>query len=463
MSDSLAVLLVDDSESDAALIVRSLEKGGYAVQSERVQSAAEMRSALSRRAYDVILSDYNMPEFSALAALDIARETGLDLPFLIVSGVIGEETAVAMMKAGAGDFVIKNSLGRLAPAVRRELAEAQMRRERAQARMDQKKSEERFRQMAENAGEWIWEVDMDGLYTYSSPVIEKILGYAPEELIGKIRYYDLFTMESREEMKALVMAAFAEGRPFHGFENPNRHKDGRTIILETNGVAMRSEDGRLTGYRGVDKDITERKKAEEKIRFTQRKLEAAIKASLAALTATIEIRDPYTAGHQERVMRLAEAMAREMGLSEERVESVRVAGAIHDLGKIAVPAEILSKPSKLSAFEYQMVQTHAQVGFEILAKIEFPWPLSRIVHEHHERLDGSGYPQKLKGPVTLLESRILAIADVVEAMSSHRPYRPALGIKAALAEIEAGKGRLYDETAVEACLRLFTIGHFTFD
>jgi len=463
MSESLRVLMVEDSESDAGLIVRALEKGGYQAEVVRVLSAQEMKEALARGAFDIILSDYNLPEFSAPAALTAARQAEIEIPFLVVSGVAGEETAVAMMKAGASDFIMKSALGRLAPAVGRELAEARTRRERAQALKDRRISEERFRQVAESAGEWIWEVDAEGLFTYSSPVIERILGYTPEELVGKVHFYDLFEEDRREELKAATLAAFTAGTTIQGFENPNRHKDQRTIVLETNGAPVRGEDGRITGFRGVDKDITERKRAEERIRITQHKLEAASRATLAALAATIEIRDPYTAGHQERVMRLAEAMARQMGLAEERVEGVRVAAAIHDLGKIAVPAEILSKPSKLSTFEYKMVQTHPQVGFEILAKIEFPWPLGRIVHEHHERLDGSGYPQGLRGPVTLLESRILSIADVVEAMSSHRPYRPALGVAAALAEIEAGRSRLYDEEAAEACFRLFSSGRFSLD
>jgi PAS domain S-box-containing protein/putative nucleotidyltransferase with HDIG domain len=463
MGDKLRVLMVEDSESDAGLIVRALEKGGFAVEAERVQSDEEMTAALARGSYDVVLSDFHLPAFSASAALQTLRGAEVEAPFLVVSGIAGEETAVAMMKAGAGDFIMKSSLGRLPPAVRRELAEARTRREKAQALKDRRISEERFRQVAESAGEWIWEVDRDGVFTYSSPVVERILGFPPEELAGRLRFHEIILMDEGREAKAAALALFAEGKPFRGFECPVLGRDGRIVVLEVTGVPIIGEGDRGLGYRGVARDVTERRKAEERIRSTQHKLEAASRASLAALAATIEIRDPYTAGHQERVMRLAEAVAREMGLAEERVEAVRVAAAIHDLGKIAIPAEILSKPSKLSAFEYQMVQTHAQVGFEILAKIEFPWPLGRIVHEHHERLDGSGYPQGLKGPLTLLESRILSIADVVEAMSSHRPYRPALGTGAALAEIEAGRGRLYDEDAAAACLGLFASGRFALD
>jgi len=174
------------------------------------------------------------------------------------------------------------------------------------------------------------------------------------------------------------------------------------------------------------------------------------------------MRDPYTAGHQRRVAELASAIAKEMRLPKEKIEGIHMAGLIHDIGKIAVPAEILSKPSKLSKMEMDLIKAHSQVGYELLKEIDFPWPVANIVLQHHERLDGVGYPQGLKGDEILLEARILAVADVVEAMASHRPYRPALGLDAALDEIKQGKGKLYEPAAVDACLVLFEKG-FTFE
>jgi len=179
----------------------------------------------------------------------------------------------------------------------------------------------------------------------------------------------------------------------------------------------------------------------------------------------VEKRDPYTAGHERRVSSLALAIARELDLDEKRYEGLGLAATIHDLGKVAIPSEILAKPGKLTAIEYQLIQTHAQAGHDILAHgmAAFPWPIKTIVHQHHERMDGSGYPLGLSGPDLLMESRILAVADVVEAMASHRPYRPALGIEAALAEITANQGRLYDPDAVAACLALFSGDRFRFE
>ncbi|MGB7977208.1 MAG: PAS domain S-box protein [Roseiarcus sp.] len=191
-------------------------------------------------------------------------------------------------------------------------------------------------------------------------------------------------------------------------------------------------------------------------------LQENLKSTVQAIATAVEMRDAYTAGHQRRVADLATAIAREIGLKEEQIEGLYLAAAIHDVGKINVPAELLSKPGKLTSLEYQILQTHVQTGYEIIKGIQFPWPIAQIILQHHERLDGSGYPQGLKDEAILPEAKILSVADVMEAMLSHRPYRPALGLDAALAEIEAGKGRLYDQKAVEGCVDLFRRKGFTF-
>jgi putative nucleotidyltransferase with HDIG domain len=194
-----------------------------------------------------------------------------------------------------------------------------------------------------------------------------------------------------------------------------------------------------------------------------RRLQVAMETTIQALASTVELRDPYTAGHQQRVGKLAAAIARELGLSEHRSHGLYLAGVVHDIGKIQVPAELLSRPGRLTEIEYGLVKTHVRAGYEILRSVDFPWPIANTVYQHHERLDGSGYPNGLKGDEILLEARILAVSDVVEATSSHRPYRPALGIEAALAEIESGRGRLYDPQAVDACLKLFKEKGYSLD
>jgi len=192
-------------------------------------------------------------------------------------------------------------------------------------------------------------------------------------------------------------------------------------------------------------------------------LHKAMTGIIRAMSLTIESRDPYTSGHQHRVALLATAMAEEMGLPKDRTEGIRLAGMIHDLGKIAVPAEVLSKPTHLADFEFSLIKTHPEVGYDILKEIEFPWPVAQIVRQHHERMDGSGYPLAISGEEILLEARIISVADVVEAMASHRPYRPAVGLDKALDEVTGNAGTLYDQEAVEACLKLFRKKEFSFD
>lgn len=198
-----------------------------------------------------------------------------------------------------------------------------------------------------------------------------------------------------------------------------------------------------------------RHEAEEKLRVTLEKLKRAAGSTIQVLVSALEARDPYTAGHQARSANLACAIAEEMELPEDKIEGIQMAGAIHDIGKLSVPVEILSKPTKLTHVEFSLIKEHPHSGFEMLKDIESAWPLAEIVYQHHERMNGAGYPKKLKGDEILIEARILAVADVVEAISSHRPYRPAFDIKEALNEIKINKGILYDASVVDACLRLF--------
>jgi PAS domain S-box-containing protein len=205
----------------------------------------------------------------------------------------------------------------------------------------------------------------------------------------------------------------------------------------------------------IVRDITGRKRAEERHEHTLLNLQKAMSGTIQIIAHVVETRDAYTAGHQTRVADLARSIAVEMGLRPEMIEGIRMAGVIHDIGKISVPAEILAKPGELRPKEFELIKDHPQTGYDILRDVEFPWPIAGIILQHHERMDGSGYPGGLKGDAILPEAKIIAVADVVEAIASHRPYRPARGIDVALEEIEKNKGRLYDAEVVEACLRLF--------
>jgi HD-GYP domain-containing protein (c-di-GMP phosphodiesterase class II) len=201
-------------------------------------------------------------------------------------------------------------------------------------------------------------------------------------------------------------------------------------------------------------EIANRKRMQLELQDSFENLKKVMNSTVLAITMTIEKRDPYTSGHQQRVADLSRNIARGIGLSDNEIEGIYIAAAIHDLGKISLPAEILSKPVKLSDIEVSLIQAHSQTGYDILKGIEFPWPIAEIVLQHHERLDGSGYPRNLAGDDILLASRIIGVADVVETMASHRPYRPSMGMDKALEEITQNKGVLYDPLVVDACLKI---------
>jgi PAS domain S-box-containing protein/putative nucleotidyltransferase with HDIG domain len=314
-------------------------------------------------------------------------------------------------------------------------------------------STERFRNLIETTSDWIWEIDREGRYTYSSPRVENLLGFEPEEIL-----HTTLTTFSAPDQAAAVNAAFAKllaaGKPFSGFEITSLGKDGQVVVLECNAVPIFDDQGSLAGYRGVARDITERKIAMETLKKSRDDLHASLEETVASLASTAEKRDPYTAGHQQRVDRLACAIAREIGFPEDRIEGLHIAALLHDIGKITLPSEYLAKPTRLSTEEKALFKLHPEVGYEILKRIHFPWPVADIVLQHHEHLDGTGYPQGLKDDEILLEAKILAVADVVEAMSSHRPYRPSLGIDIALDEIRSGRGSRYHGESVDACLKL---------
>jgi PAS domain S-box-containing protein len=576
----LRVLLVEDSEDDANLTLRQLRRGGYDPKWERVDTPEAMTDSLNREPWDVILCDYKMPLFSGPAALKLVQEREIDIPFIIVSGGIGEDTAVAMMKAGAHDFVMKDKLARLGVAIEREMREARMRQEkkraeeglrikdwaiesainaiaisdlagnlnyvnpaflklwgfsspvevlgksaegfwqigekaaevietlrilggwggelaalrkdgalfdvnvaasiimdasgspicmmasfvditeRKQAAEALRESEARYRALFQGTADGILIADLESrMFIYANPAVCRLLGYSEAEL----RTMGVADIHPKADLPAVVaeFEAQVRGDKTLAAGLPCLRKDGTIVYTDVNAGAM-TIDGRVCNV-GFFRDITERNKAEEKLRETLSDLRKALGGTIQVLSATTEKRDPYTAGHQRRVADLARAIGQEMGLAAEWVEGLRTAGSIHDIGKVSIPAEILSKPTRLTEIEYKLIQSHSQVGHDILRDIDFSWPLADIVLQHHERMNGSGYPQGLKGENILLEARILAVSDVVEAMASHRPYRPALGIAAALEEIEKNKGILYDPDVVSACLTLFREKGFTFN
>jgi len=764
MSEVLRVLIVEDSEDDARLVLRELRRSGYEPVSERVDSEAAMRKALADQPWELILSDYVLPGFGGLEALRILKESSLDLPFILVSNKVSEETLVEAMRAGATDFVMKDRLSRLGPVVKRELVDAAARHavKRAQeAELEQfklaetffnhsvsciaildrdfnfvrvneayaracrkdvseftgrnhfemypsdakaifeevirtrrpyetsskafvyhdqpergttywdwtlvpvldrngeveylvfslndvtertraiealREREEMLRTIATSAQDAILMLDNDGKILLWNAAAEKMFGYSSEQALGKdlhlllapARFHEAHRAGFRHFVstgdgpvigKTLELAALRmDGSEFpielslaavklkdrwhaagivrditarkrveqallkvnralkalsscsevliHATDEAQLLREMCRIIVEIAGyrlawVGFAEHDANKTvrpvAHAGYDDGFIERANiswadnqqgagpagkairtqepcvvqdahadpayekwrinaitigygsvagfplassgkvfgalciysstihgfGEEEIRLLTelagdlaygidalrtRALEAqgaerllrSMEGTILAMGAVVEMRDPYTAGHQRRVSRLSAAMAREMGLTESDIHGISLAAAVHDLGKIQVPAEILVKPGKLTDIEFSLIKGHSQAGYDILKEVDFPWPVAQMVYQHHERIDGSGYPRRLKAPEILIGAKIMAVADTVEAMSSHRPYRPGLGIDKALEEIVKNRGRLYDARAVDSCVRLFNEGKFRF-
>ena len=833
-NQSPRILIIEDSEDDALLIIRELKKGGYNPVYKRVETAAAMKKALQEKPWDIILCDYKMPRFNAPTAIALLKKANIDIPLIVVTGKISEETAAECMRLGAKDYIMKGNLSRLCPAIARELEDAKTRNKQKDTEEKFRLEEQLFRAFVEHSSDIIVLLNLEGIITYISPAVERVLGFKPEERIGAkgielihpdnreslidkfntfvkdinapvvqfeirlrhkdgswrtieavgsnmvknnvveaiiVNYRDITERKRMEEKlrdKEKRFRTFVENSSdiiailnregiityenqalerslglkteeriggsifdrihpddlkfasdaFNKFtlntssQDINspvrqirlRHKDGswrtfetsgskllydniieaviinlrditdrkkaaddlreseikyRTLIETTDtGYVIIDQDGlvrdanseyvRLTGHHnlseivgrsviewtaGLEKEknaeamkacfdkgyirnleidyvdakgnitpieinatcikiegethtiticrdiserkraeealreseelyrtifentgtsmilieedttismaneefvrnteysadeingrmkwteivhqddlgrmveqhrlrreipggalpsyefryitktgqvmdtfltiklvpgtkksiaslinITERKKAEDKLQQTLESLRKAIGTTIQVLVSAVESRDTYTSGHQSRSADLACAIATEMGLAPEKIEGIRMAGIIHDIGKLSIPAEILSKPTKLTEIEFALIKEHSRSGYEMLKDVESPWPLAEIVYQHHERINGSGYPRNLKGDEIVIESQILAVADVVEAMASHRPYRPTLGIEAALEEITKNKGILYNNAVADTCLRLF--------
>jgi len=329
-----------------------------------------------------------------------------------------------------------------------------------QAEQALKDSEKRYKDLVEKTGIAILIDDEEGNFKYVNKRYAEIFGFSIEEMKKQ-------SIQSRVYPDDVKIVAKYHSERVNGKNVPSKYeyrgvrKDGSIVYLEVYAEALK-RGGKIVGTRSYLWDITERKQAEKNIQQSMAALRKLLGGVISVIASVVEVRDSYTSGHQRRVADLAREIATEMGISQDKINGIRSAGVIHDLGKICIPAEILSKASKLNGPEFELIKTHPQVAYDILKDIEFPWPIARIIYQHHERMDGSGYPQGIFGEDISLEARVLAVADVVEAMASHRPYRPALGMEVALKEIEKNKDILYDPKVVAACIKVFKEKGFKF-
>jgi PAS domain S-box-containing protein/putative nucleotidyltransferase with HDIG domain len=455
MGNPLRILLIDDDPDDRSLVIRGLRQEFPELQVKQIIEAVGFSHALEAGDFDLVITDYQLRWSDGLKVLRAVKSRWPGRPVIMFTGTGSEEIAVEAMKAGLDDYVLKapKHFARLSAAVRLAL-------DRVRQHQAVREAEVRYRSLFERVPVGLYRISLKGRILDANPALVQMLGYPGRESLLTVNAFDLYVdFEDRRRWQALM----DRNGVVRNFEVRMRRYDGTIIWVENNARAVRDVEGRELYYEGSLEDITERKRAEERLRRSFETLRKTLEGTVHALAATAERRDPYTAGHQQRVTHLACAIAKDIDLPEERTEGIRVSGVLHDIGKIYVPAEILNKPGRLTEIEMGLIKTHPQVGYDILKTIEFPWPVAQIVLQHHERIDGSGYPSGLSGEDILLEARILAVADVIEAMASHRPYRPALGIDKALEEISQNRGVLYDPEVVEVCLRLFTQKGFKFE
>lgn len=331
-----------------------------------------------------------------------------------------------------------------------------IRTEREVAVRDLAASETRFQELFEHAPAGYLLLRLgDGVIIQVNEAAIRILGYQRAELVDS-SLIALFPVGANGLDRAeSLLRHFSEGAQLKDQELQVRHKNGETIWISLTAQPVFDEAGRVVECRASILDISKRKEAEQGRQQLTERLQRSLVQTIQAIATTIEKRDPYTAGHQQRVAELAVAIAREMGLDEQCIEGLRLGAMIHDIGKIYVPAELLNRPGELDELESRFIRTHPEVGYEIIKGVDFPWPVAEMVVQHHERLDGSGYPKNLRGDEIILEARIIAVADVVEAITNHRPYRPALQLEKAIQELREHQGGRYDPAVVTACLRLF--------
>jgi PAS domain S-box-containing protein/putative nucleotidyltransferase with HDIG domain len=312
--------------------------------------------------------------------------------------------------------------------------------------------------MFQNFGDFLMIVNLGGGILKYNPLFLTTLGYSKTEL-ATCHFNKIFETDSGEKLDSIAALLLKSGNLL--IRGAFNRRDGIKIPVESklSHITYNGKPAIFFICHNISHYIYSQKVSEEKFRDLRKYLSGVI----LAIANAVEARDAYTAGHQQRVSEIARLIATEMGLSLEKIDAVRAAASIHDIGKIGIPTEILNKTNALIPVEMELIRRHTNLGFQILSTIDFPWPISAIVVQHHERVDGTGYPYGLEGDMTLTEAKIISIADVVEAMSTHRPYRPAVGIESAMEEIDTNRGILYDSDVVDACISLYNKNRLAFD
>jgi PAS domain S-box-containing protein len=449
MGEELRVLLVEDNPGDTRLIAEMLRESGEQFVVENVETLAAAKTRLHGNSIDVVLCDLGLPDSQGADTFERLQAEAPRASIIVLTGNSDPRAAERMVYEGAQDFLVKGRFD--TDVLVRSITYAVGRRRVRQALQE---SEERYRELYEQSPLGYQSLDHDGCFITVNKAWLETLGYSENEVLGK--WFGDFLAPEYVEAFRKRFPLFVEAGKIHS-EFEMVHKSGQRRFVGFDGRIGYGDDGQFKQTHCILQDITDRRAAELAAADATRQLRSMVYGVAEAMGQAVEARDPYTQGHQVRVAEVSRALAVHMGLSEDQIAAVEMAALVHDIGKLSVPAEILTKPGKLSKAEFNLILEHPQHSFDILKTIDFPWPVGQIVLQHHERLDGTGYPQGLSGDEILLEARIIAVADVVEAMASHRPYRPALGLDAAVQEI-LDHPEKFDAGVSAACHELYERG-----
>jgi PAS domain S-box-containing protein/putative nucleotidyltransferase with HDIG domain len=451
-------ILVVEDESIVARDIRNMLLGlGYEVTAV-ISGAKEAIKSVKKDRPHLVLMDIMLP--GDLSGVDAADQiySEFNIPVVYLTAFADETTLQRAKETEPFGYLLK-------PFEERELKSTiEIAIYKFGMEMKLRERERWLTTMLKSIEDGVIATDKKGSITFMNPLAETLTGWQQAKALNKplSNVYKILDNKEKKEQSISLRDILKGDENTLPSDTVLMSKKGKAIPVDHRAAPITDESGSTLGVVLAFRDISRQKKTEKELIQSYERLKQAMDGTVQAMAFTLETRDPYTAGHQRRVTQLACALAEKMQLPKDVIEGVRMAGDLHDIGKIYVPAEILSKPGKLSEAEYNIIKTHSQVGYDILKTIEFPWPIADIVLQHHERINGSGYPAGLRGKDILLEAKILTVADVIEAMATHRPYRPALSIEDALEEISENKGKLYDPKVVEACLKIFEEG-FAFE
>ncbi|TFG92129.1 MAG: PAS domain S-box protein, partial [Candidatus Atribacteria bacterium] len=437
MNQKESILIVDDNEGIRKSLKLVFNKKGY--KADTAETGQEALKKAHKEYSNIALIEFKLPDMEGTILLSKLKELYPKMTCFIITAYAFLQNARMAARINADGYFIKpliieDVLYRFEKILKEQRIEKKLR-----------ESEEKYRALFENTGTATMIIEEDRTISMVNTQGERLSGYSKDEIENKMKWTDFVIPEDMEKIKKYHISRRKAGEKpptEYEFSFLDRKGNVKDILLKI-GMVPNTKKSIMSLM-----DITKHKISEERLKKT-------MDTAIDTMSNMIEAKDPYTAGHQHRVCQLAIRIAQEMKLPPDKIEGIRVASLIHDIGKISIPTEILNKSTTFSDIEFSLIKGHSQIGYDILKSIDFSNPVASVVLQHHERLDGSGYPNNLKGDKILLEAKIIGVADVVEAMSSHRPYRPALGIDAALEEISKNKAILYDSKVVNTCLKIF--------